>query len=646
MAVLEGHCGSVRSVRFAPDGRTLVSTGLDGRVLLWDLAQRKELARLEPRLGPLFAVAESTTHIVAAGDAGTTVLWDRTRRREAVRLFGFPAGNWVTLTPEGHFDGSADGFNYLNVRIGEEVHSLEQFAESYYRPDLVRIALGGAPVPVPDAQAAAAAERQRAAQEAGRARREEQARIARAEAERRAAEQRAQAERERLAQAERDRLAQVERERLAQAERERLARLERERQAAAERERQERERAARAEQEKLERERQAQQQLAALKREQQPAAAPARPERRLTEVRPAPQVAFVDAPATTGSDTVELRLAVADQGGGIGDVRVYLNGTAVVLDATRNLQVQAGQAPSVLTYRLRVVQGKNQVRAVAFNSENTMQSRDAIHEFEAKLSGPKRPSLHALVIGIKDFVNPALRLRFTVADAELFAGVLQRQTRTLFENVNVKLLVTPEETTRSAIVSAIEAMQKQVGPEDLFVFYAASHGTVDEEKYYSITSNVGSTSTRALRADAIDQNKLKELLGNVPATKKLIVMDTCNAGKLADAGTLAFNTRGLSEDRAIKVLGRAVGVTTLYASTDLQEALEGYEGHGLFTWVITQGLLGKADADRDGFVKTIELADYVDNEVPELAERVFSHKQFPVVAPSGMGFPVTSVTVR
>ena len=56
-----------------------------------------------------------------------------------------------------------------------------------------------------------------------------------------------------------------------------------------------------------------------------------------------------------------------------------------------------------------------------------------------------------------------------------------------------------------------------------------------------------------------------------------------------------------------------------------------------------EGLNGAADADKDGFIKTTELADYVDNEVPELAEKVFKHKQYPVISPSGQGFPLVRV---
>ena len=94
---------------------------------------------------------------------------------------------------------------------------------------------------------------------------------------------------------------------------------------------------------------------------------------------------------------------------------------------------------------------------------------------------------------------------------------------------------------------------------------------------------------------------------------------------------------------ALKILSRAVGSTILSASNSVQEALEGYKDHGLFTWVVAEGLKGAADSDKDGYVKTHELVDYVDSQVPELAEQVFRHKQYPTTTLSGQGFPVARV---
>jgi hypothetical protein len=58
---------------------------------------------------------------------------------------------------------------------------------------------------------------------------------------------------------------------------------------------------------------------------------------------------------------------------------------------------------------------------------------------------------------------------------------------------------------------------------------------------------------------------------------------------------------------------------------------------------LVEGLNGKADMNKDGFVKTLELANYVEDEVPTISEDVFKHEQFPIVNTSGQAFPVSRV---
>ena len=225
---------------------------------------------------------------------------------------------------------------------------------------------------------------------------------------------------------------------------------------------------------------------------------------------------------------------MADQAAAVGDVRVYLNGSLCRWSgATSRWQRVAGKA-QVFSYKVRLVSGKNALRAIAFNAENSMQSTDALHEIEAKIAATK-PSLYAVVVGIQEYQNPKLTLKYSVADANLFADTIKAKAGGLFEKVEITRLVTAKDTTNAAIAEALKTARSKVRPDDLFVFYVASHGTVDEGEYYLVTSNVGSTSTEKLKRDALSQNSIKELIANIPATKKLIVLDTCNAGKLGDS---------------------------------------------------------------------------------------------------------------
>ncbi|MFA4828880.1 MAG: caspase family protein [Thermodesulfovibrionales bacterium] len=363
----------------------------------------------------------------------------------------------------------------------------------------------------------------------------------------------------------------------------------------------------------------------------------------LADVKQPPVVTIVDTPKNTNKDEATVTLKVVDIGGGIGDIRLYLNGSAVILDSSRGVKIVASNQNEVLkTYNLKLSNGLNTIRAIAFNAENTMQSNDVLHEITASFKSLTKPSLNAIIVGINEYKNPKLQLKYAVSDAELFEDTLKKVTAGLFEKVNIIKLVTKEETTNENIMKELKAY-KALNPDDVFVFFVASHGTVDDGEYFLITSNVGSTRTEKLKTDALPQGMLKELIANIPATKKLIIIDTCSAGALGEAIQVAMLTRGMSEDTAMKILSRAVGSTILSASTSLQEAVEGYQGHGLFTYVLVEGLKGKADKGKTGYVKTTELADYVDSEVPVLAEKVFKKAQYPTISISGQAFPIGKV---
>lgn len=76
------------------------------------------------------------------------------------------------------------------------------------------------------------------------------------------------------------------------------------------------------------------------------------------------------------------------------------------------------------------------------------------------------------------------------------------------------------------------ASYRGIAADDVFLFYVASHGTVEHEdlasrEYFLIPSNVGLASDEALHRDAISQGELKRLVAGIPATKKILLLDTC-----------------------------------------------------------------------------------------------------------------------
>jgi WD40 repeat protein len=113
---LHGHQGGVQAVAASPDGRYLLSAGMDTTLRLWDL-------------GPLQAA-------------------DPPKELRPVLSF-FTAGpeNWIAWTPEGYYAASTTGEHLMGWQVDNgpdrllSFYSADQFRKSLYQPDAIRVLL-------------------------------------------------------------------------------------------------------------------------------------------------------------------------------------------------------------------------------------------------------------------------------------------------------------------------------------------------------------------------------------------------------------------------------------------------------------------------------------------------------------------------
>ena len=330
----------------------------------------------------------------------------------------------------------------------------------------------------------------------------------------------------------------------------------------------------------------------------------------ISDIKPAPTVEIVETNDVIDKDELIVKLKITpDSPDEYGQIRLYLDDTLIKTDNDRGLLVKKSVYSIYKTYTIKVPQGTHQIKAIVFNRSNTMQSPDAVHQVVSTYKGFDKPDIYAVVIGIDIYENPALRLKYAVADAKLFAETIEKRSKGLFGDVTITLLVTKKETTKDFIISTLKKSET-LYPHDMFVFYVASHGVVENAKFRLLTSNVGALSSRKIEKESLSQDRLRDLIANIPTSKKFIILDTCNSGALGAALEISLLSRGLDETRAIKLLSRAVGSTIISASSSSQQALEGYKNHGLLTYVLTQGLNGNADFNKDGYINGPDSSDY------------------------------------
>lgn len=352
----------------------------------------------------------------------------------------------------------------------------------------------------------------------------------------------------------------------------------------------------------------------------------------------------------TNKNSVLLETKIKDLGGGIGDVYVYSNGSLVSTQSRgKIIRINAGK--QTIKFKVPLSEGKNDMKVIAFNKNNTISSTsdEIIVTCDYKFNAP---SLYALIIGINDHKNESLNLRYAVSDANLFAETLRLYSAPLFKKVSISLLTQPGQTTRESIEQSFELFSKTMKANDYFVFYNASHGHLvalnnRNYRYYLVTSNVIFLDPMNLERDAISQNKLVNYIGNIPAQNKVIVLDTCHSGEagrviqFAMANMHKIYSRDLSMATAMELIRIASGASVFTAAQDVEAALEGYKGHGLFTYLLVEGLRGKADLNNDQFVTLSELKAQVEMDVIELSRKDFRRIQVPYINIGTLDLPIT-----
>src|SRR5205807_8760919 len=97
---------------------------------------------------------------------------------------------------------------------------------------------------------------------------------------------------------------------------------------------------------------------------------------------------------------------------------------------------------------------------------------------------------------------------------------------------------------------------------------------------------------------------------------------------------------GAMDRKVLREVGREAGVAILAATRKDQLAAELPSlGHGAFTYILLEGLAGKADLDPpDGRITAAKLLGWSSRALPSFTQRSFNYLQVPVAYVRGADF--------
>jgi WD40 repeat protein len=120
LQTLDGHVREVTSVALSKGGKYVLTGSHFENAILWEAASGKKCQTFQGHTHLVMSAALSGDgkHLWTASRDGSTRLWDTATGKELCALLSMDGGkDWLVVTPEGYFDGSAGAWKLVTYRV-------------------------------------------------------------------------------------------------------------------------------------------------------------------------------------------------------------------------------------------------------------------------------------------------------------------------------------------------------------------------------------------------------------------------------------------------------------------------------------------------------------------------------------------------
>lgn len=355
-----------------------------------------------------------------------------------------------------------------------------------------------------------------------------------------------------------------------------------------------------------------------------------------------PIVGLVHDRTERSDDVLKLTSRIVDTGGGIGRKVIWkVNGlTQVVTDgaSARDGLTTIGD-PVLVQQTLRVDPArKNEIEIIAFNREGLLSTVPIRITFDALgVAERRRPRLFVLAVGVDKYAKREWQLQYAAKDARAVASALKAVGNTMYSEVQVMTLLDAEATERG-IVAAFDRLSSTIGPGDAFILYLTGQGRSIAGRWFFLPQDLNLSAGHTIENRGIGQDKWQAWISKIAASKVLVVVDVCEAGNTPAVGQHPAILVDRDRQTAIEQLRRATGYNIITASAAGQACYEGYQGHGMLTYAVLEGL-HRSEGDLGEIASVFGLAEHVNRQLPAITERWVGVRQHPQSLLSG-DFPL------
>ncbi len=334
-------------------------------------------------------------------------------------------------------------------------------------------------------------------------------------------------------------------------------------------------------------------------------------------------------------DPLIVSVEAQGQGNGVEEVKLYHNGKIVIPDAMVGSQQEIidNLMKKTVEFKIFPTAGNNTFKVIATNK---MGIEGHSEELSINFAGEqKKHTLHILTIGINKYKDERLNLDYSVADAAEIDSIFKKAN--LSENIQiVHHGLRDQMATKARILQQFNEI-KHYSQNDVLLIYLAGHGiAVDGEWYFLPHETIVEDNLQYYAQVGVSAQQVQEILMASKVQHVMVMVDACYSG----ASLQAFRKMQDIQRRFSRGLSKSAGVVILAATRKDQEAAElSNLGHGLFTYVVSKGLGGKADLKpRNQIISAHEIADYSTITIPGFSKKYLGAAQEPTKFTMGSDF--------